>query len=248
VRRFLASLLALALCAFAPSAGADDDEATGTLVVVSNGPGEGTATLPAGLSVWGQPTTTGDSPYVLLGMSARGKQRSFGFVRYPPGTRREWDYREQPPAGRSTVRMIAVGRTTVRIPVRGMRGTRTVRLDRRLREGLVDIRTIPVRDVQVVEDVIPFTLPARSLLAHGVVRHALVSTVANDETCTTIRGDRCGGLSLPPELPWANPGGDEWMVLHGDFWAGPGDAVTRFAQVAAYPEPVTHFLLVLPMP
>ena len=247
MRRLHALVVALALCASAPSAGAaaDDEQPVGTLVLVSNGPGEGTATLPAGLRVWGRPTMTGDSPYVLVGMSAPGKQATFGLVRYPEVTRFQWDDSGGPPAGRSTVRMVAVGPTTVRIPVRGMRGTRTVRLDRRLRQGLVEIRTIPMRDVQVVDDVIAFTVPARSVLAHGVVRPSLASTRATDGTCTTSRGGVC-----PTTLASVATFGSEWAVLRTDFWAyqGKGDAVTRFTQVAASPEPVTHFLLVLPMP
>lgn len=93
---------------------------------------------------------------------------------------------------------------------------------------------------------IPFTLPKHSVLAHGVIRRN-IAAVRRDETCTTERGGNCHALSLPPTTGVeASVGGDEWAVLHVDFPWREGDAVTVFEQVAVEPEPMTHFLLVLP--
>ena len=240
MRRLLAPLLALALCAVAaPVAHA----AEGTLVIVGRGPSETTVSLPRGVVLRHWPTIETKSPYALLAISQRW--RTFLGVSWLAGHTWDWQVRDEAPlpGGAVTVRVLAEGPVSLRLPVRGMRGTTTVRTTRRLRGGAVNIREIPRATVDVIEDVIPFEVPRHSLLLHAVTRPGL--RVASVEgICTTARGGTCGTF-----VEYGPLGSADWSVLHVDWGYGQflqGDAYAFLGDATLFAEPLLHYLIWMP--
>lgn len=249
MRRALAILIALTAATFAAPTQAA--EASGILEVVSRGPARGTLTLAhaARLDSSRQPSLLTPNPYVLLAVSVKGKEY-LAVGNGPGATTWEWrtGWEDTIPAGRSTVQVLTEGPLRMLVPVRGFSGTRKVVLGSRLRGGSVTIRDIQPNAAGVVEDRIPFTLPAGGVVMHGYIRRALLFAASHDDYCVTKRGDRCSiGLSIPPRSPrladWTR---ESERIYDSQFVRGEADGYAFSADVGVDLGIVTHYVLVLP--
>lgn len=244
MRRLLAPLLAFAMAAvLAPAAQATN----GVLEIVSNGPAEGTLTLPRDMKIDYRRdiSLVTRNWYVVLAVTKAGRTTA-AFAKLPAYEYREW-YRhvDDLPGGTSTVRVLTEGTLKIRVPVTGFAGKRTVRLDRRLRGGSVTIREIvPSGPAREVDDPIEFSAPRSSVLVHGVFQPRAVTAASRRAVCTTSRGSRCGlpDTDVAPLMPW------EWSVLHLDWgrYQPQGTAYAYSSDVTDDPQPVTHYVFVLP--
>jgi len=245
MRRLFAPLLAVALAAvLAPAAQAAD----GVLEIVSNGSAEGTLTLPRDMKIDYKRAISlqTDNKYLVLAVTKAGKTTA-AVAKLPAFEDTKWlRYYEDFPRGTSTVRVLTDGALRVRLPVTGFSGKRTVRLDRRLRGGSATIhKTVPSGPAAEVEDPIEFVAPASSVLVHGVFQPRALSAAGRRTACTTWGDDRCGlltGTVVAPLDSW------EWAVMHLDWgkYEPMGTAYAYSAYVTDSPQPLTHYVFVLP--
>lgn len=184
MRRLLLVAVVLAVAAAAAPARA---EPTGTVTFVSDGPATGTLTLPERAEWDGtDPVLTTRQPGTATAITvSQDSHLTLAAFAVPTTRPVRWDWLQTTlPAGRSTVRMLVTGRTTVTFRVRGIAGNRTVRLTKRLTGATQVVRTVSTRPGNVVADYILFPVRREQVVMHGIVRRYLVRAASADEFCT----------------------------------------------------------------
>lgn len=238
MRRLLAALL-LALGGLAVPAAASHGE----IVLVADGPSSGVLDLPASarLDLSGLEIET-RSPYAVVAFAQGG-----AVVNYMLRLRDMSEFRyvstNRLPAGRSLVRVVTQGRTTLTLPVLNMHGRRTVRLRRGL-PGAVGVlrRTQPDANNDVTDD-IPFTMHGNALVVHAVSRRHRQEVVTTDSTCVEVGDAPCGA---PPDVRVLE--GSRGSFSMGVWNArGQAHAYHRSTAVGTEPEALRHGLVVVPV-
>lgn len=243
MRRVLGTVLALfAVVTAAPATAATP--AKGEIVFVSNGPAYGDLTLPSKVTPDFENARYESGGYVVL-TAGPGKDVT-GFLLVPPGS--EWPWGEgYLPAGRSRVRLLADGPTTIRVPAKGLRGRLTVRLTRRLPGAVAKTGEAAVGPAAAVHE-IPFTLSGRSVVVHGYTSFESEGGGRHEWLCLGAAGTPCVADD-PQYLGTTIVGGPFSESVNSKFGydhKGPLSSKLQFADAGTV-GPVTHFVLAFPL-
>lgn len=229
VAHVVAAVAVLALAAPAQAAKSE-------IVLVADGPSYAVVNLPGKAFLnFAKTTVTGTTPFAMIVVN-QGKTVSTAAVRLPK--RDVWHGANESfvPKGKSTLRLVAVGRVTIRIPVTGVNGSRTIRLTKRLTDTTAVVRDVPVQAETVTDD-IEFTTRSDAVVVHGLTRRHDVPVAGVHRICVRPAGEECGpptGTGMPGTstyLPWTSRSSHAYVTHTG----------TGLGQL-----PVQHFLFAVP--
>lgn len=205
------------------------------LVIVADGPSYAVVTMPANISLdFTKSTLTGNTPYVMV-VGNQGTKVSTAVTRVPK--RDVWFGDATLPKGRSVLRVLTVGKTTIRVPVFGMSGSRTVRLTKRLTDATAVVRDVPVVNETVTDD-IPFQTRSVAVVVHGLSRRHDVPLAGVHSFCTAPAGTACA-----PPITTGSPGVSK---VH-DWPHKSSHAYVNHTGVGIGQLPVQHYLFAVPV-
>lgn len=244
MRRVLGTVLAF-LVAVLTAGPATAAPPKGEIVFVANG-GAGYAdlNLPAKVTPNFDGAMYRTGGYVLL--TAGPGRDVTGFMVVAPGGDWPWGFGYLP-KGRSRVRILTDRPTTIHVPVTGIRGRVTVRLDRKL-SGAVAKTADATVGVNAARSELPFTPSGRSVVFHGYTSYESKGAGRHDWLCLGAPGMPCiaedptdvGGTVVGG--PWSEAGSIHTAYEH----EGPAASKLLFAD-AGTTGPVKHFLLAYPL-
>lgn len=243
MRRLLGVLVAAAVALTGAPAGAADE---GEVVITADGPSYGTVTVPSTITLDLARAHVAAGPYAVLAVTRPGGQvtalgyRAPGFEAMPFGR----NVKHEIQRGRSDVRLLTSGRTTITIPAPGLGRTLTLRLTRAM--GGVVTKFAPLGGVfGPTRSELPFgTGRRRMLVLHGamlrytaLVEHDLTMCVdPSDKPCTPV-------LVLPS--PGSNPA--RLQIAYTPPGAPQARAVYASTLLGKPDGPGRHYVLALPL-
>lgn len=161
------------------------------IVLVADGPSYAVVTMPADVSLeLNKSTVTGSLPWAML-VANQGPKVTAAVYRAPK--RDVWNGESMLPKGRSTIRLVVSGKVTIRVPVHGMNGSRTIKLTKRLTDATAVVRDVPVVTETVTDD-IPFKTRSDAVVVHGLTRRHDVPAAGVHSFCVAEAGQSCGPL------------------------------------------------------
>lgn len=243
MRRVITLLVALLASAVA-TPGASAVPPKGELVLIADGPSYATVDFPKDVYVNFQKADVPPVAYALFVASHAGQAVLVTQVR--PDRHDYWiaPNDEVIPKGRSTLRLLVPGKTTVRIPAPSLTGRLTIKLNKRMSNATGALHNPKPDSMGFISDDIPFTATAPMVIVHGVSLPTTMLTVASIEWyCIVPAGEDCGtphiavgsmnnAGSVNTQTSWPTPGALH-AVLHGtDIGVGQG--------------PVLHYVFAVP--
>lgn len=226
------ALAALAVLALAAPAQAAKSE----IVLVADGPSYAVVNLPADAFLnFPKTTITGTTPYAMIVVN-QGKTVTTAATRLPKRDVWHGGGDAKVRKGKSTLRLVVAGRVTIRIPVTGVNGSRTIRLTKRLTDTTAIVRDVAV-EAETVTDDIEFKTRSDAVVVHGLTRRHDVPVAGIHSICVRPAGQACGpptGTGMPGTstyLPWTSRSSHAYVNHTG----------TGIGQL-----PVQHFLFAVP--
>ena len=174
-------------------------EAKHEIIIVANGPSYAVLNMPANVFLnMPKSSLTGSTPYGMI-VVTQGTNVTTAVDRLPK--RDTWNGADRAtiPKGKSILRVLVAGKVSIRIPVIGISGSRTIKLTKRLTDTTAVVRDVPV-NLESFSDDIPFKTRSDAVVVHGVTRVHDVPLVGLHASCVAPEGTPCSpptGTGMP---------------------------------------------------
>lgn len=242
--RRLMALVAAAVALTGTPAGAAP---SGELVIVADGPAYGSLTMPRTIALDLPRAIVEASHYAVLVVMRPGSEitafgyRAPGFEQLPFARNGTHQFER----GRSEVRLLTRGRTTIRIPAPGL-GTRvTLRLGRRLAGTAAEFRPLGGLVGPTASEVPFATGRRRMLVLHGALLRYTAAVEYDTRMCVVATGPQCAESVMLPVSPGTTSA--RLQVAHV-LDAAPTARGTFQSTILGMPSgPGQHYVLALPL-
>lgn len=243
MRRLLGVLAAVAVALTGAPAGAAPD---GEVVITANGPSFGSITVPSTITLDLPRATVDTSEHVVLAVLRPGGQvTALGYR--APGFEEQAFARHgthEIQRGRSDVRVLTRGRTTITIPAPGLGRRLTVRLTRAMGGTVTQFGPLGGTVGRFSSELVFGTARRRMLVLHGaLLRYSAVVTY-NTTMCVVPSDAACAEDVLPP-----SPGINPMRLQVVQTLPGRPSARATYSTTAIGPPdgPGRHYVLALPL-